>query len=94
MLFRSTLEDRLYMLISAGIAKNLQEFCGGDINNARNMYKTLKPAVWKRAQEDGAIFRKYLEIHGAIPFFVWHKGRLWMYREAWNSHLCLDILKS
>ncbi len=92
--YSSTLEDKLYMLIASGVCFNLQKLTKGHKEHAKVMYKKIKGAMWKRAQADGERFRKYYTKYGIMPIYVFYQGRIHMYREAWVSDQCFDILKN
>ena len=90
--YSSSLEDKLYMLIASGVCLNLQKLTAGHNENAKALYKKMKPAMWSRAQNDGKKFREYYEKYKIMPIYVFYKGRIYMYREAWVSDLCFEML--
>jgi radical SAM superfamily enzyme YgiQ (UPF0313 family) len=92
--YSSTFEDKLYMLIASGVCFNLQKLTNGDKHKSKIMYNKIKDLMWQRAQKDGARFRKYYAEYGIMPAYVFYEGRVHMYREAWVSDQCFNILKS
>jgi radical SAM superfamily enzyme YgiQ (UPF0313 family) len=90
--YSSSLEDKLYMLIASGVCLNLQKLTKGHKKDSKELYKKMKPAMWNRAQCDGKRFREYYKKYKIMPIYVFYKGRIYMYREAWVSDHCFKML--